>query len=152
MPNIRLPMSHQMDVAAVKRHCGHYPGASSELFGPPSNVLAYSVGGRQFAYFKASEPERWRFSIRVTPERFLELTGVPGIRPARYMARFHWVTIVDVRTVPASYLQELIAWSYGKALAGLPKRQRVAITGAYPTASPEPTPVRGAVRQRRQPQ
>jgi predicted DNA-binding protein (MmcQ/YjbR family) len=121
-----------MDVAAVKAHCSRYPGASSKLFGPPGNVLAYSVGGKQFAHFKTSEPEKWRFSICTTPERFLELTGVPGIKPARYMARYRWVTIVDVGTVPVDYLQELIAWSYTKALASLPKRQQAAIAGERP--------------------
>jgi predicted DNA-binding protein (MmcQ/YjbR family) len=105
-----------MDVAAVKEHCSRYPGVSSKLFGPPSNVLVYYAGGRKFAYFKTSVPEKWRFSICTTPERFLELTDVPGIKPARYLARFRWVTIVDVSTVPDDYLQELIEWSYTKAI------------------------------------
>lgn len=118
-----------MDTASVKEHCSRYPGATSKLYGPPSNVLAYYVGGRKFAYFKTSEPEQWRFSIRTTPERFLELTDVPGIKPARYMARFRWVTIVDVRTVPVDYLQELITWSYTKALSSLSTRQQAAIAG-----------------------
>ena len=112
-----------MDVDAVKAHCSHYPDSSSKLFGHPSNVLVYYVKGRKFAYFKTSEPERWRFSICTSPERFLELTSVDGIKPARYMARFRWVTIVDVNTVPADYLQELIDWSYTKALKGRLKRQ-----------------------------
>lgn len=105
-----------MDVAAVKDRCSRFPGASSKLLGAPSNVLVYYAGGRKFAYFKTSEPEKWRFSIRTTPERFLELTDVPGIKPARYMARFHWVTIVDVSEVPVGYLQELIGWSYTQAI------------------------------------
>jgi predicted DNA-binding protein (MmcQ/YjbR family) len=116
-----------MDVAAVKEYCSRYPGTSSKLFGPPSNILVYYVGGRKFAYFKTSEPEQWRFSICTSPERFLELTDVPGIKPARYMAKFRWVTIVDVETVPAEYLQELITWSYAKALSSLSKRQQAAI-------------------------
>ena len=118
-----------MNSADVKKYCSSYSSVTSERAGPPSNVLTYSVGGKQFAYFKTSAPEKWRFSIRTTPARFLELTGVPGIKPARYMARFHWVTIVDVRTVPADYLQELIDWSYNKALASLPKQQQSVIAG-----------------------
>ena len=121
-----------MDVEQVKQHCSAYPGATVKLHGPPGNVLAFQVGGRQFAYFKTSAPERWRFSLRTTSERFLELTDVPGIKPARYMARFHWVTIVDVATVPAGYLQELIGWSYAKALSGLSRRQQSIITGQLP--------------------
>lgn len=121
-----------MDVTAVKEHCSRLPGASSKLYGPPSNVLVYYVGGRKFAYFKTSEPEQWRFSICTAPERFLELTDVPGIKPARYMARFRWVTIVAVGAVPGDYLQELIAWSYTKALSSLSKRQQSAIAAGRP--------------------
>ena len=113
-----------MDVAAVKEHCRSLPGASSKLHGPPSNILVYYAGGKKFAYFKTSEPERWRFSIRTTPERFLQLTDVPGIKPARYMARFHWVTIVDVCAVPVDYLLELIGWSHARAVAGPDKAAR----------------------------
>lgn len=119
-----------MDIAQVKQFCRHFAGAQELPFGPPSNILVYEVGGKKFAYFKTSEPEKWRFSFRVTPDRFLELTGVPGIKPARYMARFRWVTVVDVNTMPADYLQELIGWSYAKAFASLPKAQRAAISNA----------------------
>jgi predicted DNA-binding protein (MmcQ/YjbR family) len=119
-----------MDVKGAKALCARFPGATAKEYGPPSNVLIYAVGGKQFAYFKLSDPERWRFSIRVTPERFLELTGVPGIKPARYMGRFHWVTIVDVRSVPESYLKELVAWSYERALGSLSKAKRVQAVGA----------------------
>lgn len=133
-----------MDVVAVKELCSRYPGAVSKLFGPPSNVLVYYVGGKKFAYFKTSDPEKWRFSICTTPERFLELTDVPGIKPARYLAKLHWVTIVDVGTVPDEYLQELIAWSYNKANTRPQRRQRSAVASERPNNSSRPTPLRGA--------
>lgn len=113
-----------MDVDAVKQFCLAYPGVTVTEYGPPSNVLVYYAGRRKFAYFKTSEPERWRFSICTSPERFLELTDVPGIKPARYLARFRWVTIVDVASVPADYLRELIDWSHAKATARPPRRRR----------------------------
>ena len=113
-----------MDVVAIKEHCSQYPGASSKLYGPPSNVLVYYASGKKFAYFKTSEPEQWRFSIRTTPEYFLTLTDVPGIKPARYLAKFHWITIVDVGAVPADYLLELIDWSYSKAVTRPRKSNR----------------------------
>ena len=96
--------------------------------GPPNNILAYIIGDKKFAYFKTNEPEKWRFSIRVTPERFLELTDQPGVKPARYMHRFHWVTIVDVNQFNEDYLSELILWSYNKALQSLPKKQQTALS------------------------
>ncbi|MDQ3056444.1 MAG: MmcQ/YjbR family DNA-binding protein [Pseudomonadota bacterium] len=117
-----------MDTKQLKQFCNQLPGATSHLHGHPSNVLVYSVGDKNFAWFKTSDPEKWRFSFRVTPERFIELTDVPGIKPARYMARYHWVTIVDVRSVPAAYLTELVEWSYHKALASLSKTHRAQLT------------------------
>jgi predicted DNA-binding protein (MmcQ/YjbR family) len=112
-----------MDVNAVKEFCNHLAGSSSKLYESPSNVLVYYVAGKKFAYFKTSEPEQWRFSLCSSPDRFLELTDMPGIKPARYMARFRWITIVDVNSMPADYLQELIMWSYTKASTGRSKRK-----------------------------
>ena len=115
-----------MDTPKLKVLCGRFPGATTLLHREPVNVLSYKVGGKTFAYFKTSEPERWRFSIKVTPERFIELTDVPGIKPARFMGRYRWVTIVDVRNVPEDYLRELVEWSYQTAVATLSrKRQRL---------------------------
>jgi predicted DNA-binding protein (MmcQ/YjbR family) len=113
-----------MDTPQLKAHCGRLAGAVSVTYGPPSNILVYSIGGKWFAYFKLSEPEKWRFSVRVSANRFVELTDVPGIKPARYRGRFHWITIVDVRTVPEDYLTELVAWSRDKALRSLSKVQQ----------------------------
>ena len=119
-----------MDVEELKQLCGEFPGVQTTLYGDPSNILVYSVGEKKFAYFKTSEPEMWRFSIRVTPERFLELTDIPGIRPARYMGRFHWVTIVHSNALPAQYLVELVAWSYERALHSLSRAARLALRSA----------------------
>lgn len=68
----------------------------------------------------------WRFSVRTSPDRFLALTDVPGIKPARYLARFHWITIVDVASVPGDFLLELIQWSFDKA--GMRRGKRKSLT------------------------
>jgi len=119
-----------MNVSQLKRFCRRFPLATETLHGDPYNFLVYSVAGRKFAYFKTSEPERWRFSTRVTPERFVELTDIPGVKPARYRGRYGWVTIVDVSTFPAGYLTELVEWSYRRALGSLSKAKQRAIRGA----------------------
>jgi predicted DNA-binding protein (MmcQ/YjbR family) len=118
-----------MDTTRLQDFCGRFPGASCQLHGHPGNVLVYSIGGKNFAYFKTSDPEKWRFSIRVTPDRFIELTDIPGIKPARYRGRFHWVTIVDVGSLPAEYLRELVEWSYQKALGSLGRARRARLVG-----------------------
>jgi predicted DNA-binding protein (MmcQ/YjbR family) len=118
-----------MNVEELKSFCRGYAGATELLHGAPTNVLAYAVGGKNFAYFKTSEPEKWRFSTRVSPDRFVELTDITGVKPARYMGRFHWVTIVEVEHFPPSYLAELVEWSYRKAFGSLSKVAQRAIAG-----------------------
>ena len=107
-----------MNVAQVKRLCCDMPGAVETDSGEPYNWLVYSVRGRKFAYFKTSEPERWRFSVRVSPDRFVELTEFPGVKPARYRGRYGWITIVAVATFPADYLRTLVQASYARAASG----------------------------------
>jgi predicted DNA-binding protein (MmcQ/YjbR family) len=116
-----------MNVRQLKQLCSTLPGVTDMLYGEPSNILVYEVGGKKFAYFKTSEPEQWRFSLRVTPGRFVELTDQPGVKAARYMGRFHWITIVDVARFPADYLVELLHSSYQRAFDALPKAKQVAI-------------------------
>ncbi len=94
-----------MNVTQLKTYCANLAGAVETLQGHPNNLLDYAVGGKTFAYFKTSEPEQWRFSIRVTPDHFLELTDIEGVKPARYMGRFHWVTLVDICRAPARFAQ-----------------------------------------------
>jgi predicted DNA-binding protein (MmcQ/YjbR family) len=119
-----------MNVEAVKKYCLGFPGAKEKESGAPSNVLTYYVGNKIFAYFKTSEPERWRFSFRTTPERYIDLTDQLGIKPARYMHRYHWVTVVKVSSVNDEYLRELVEWSYNKAFSSLTKKLQRQISGA----------------------
>lgn len=119
-----------MNVPQLMAFCRRFPGAVETEHGAPWNFLVYAVGGRKFAYFKTSPPERWRFSVRVSPDRFVELTDMPGVKPARYRGRFGWVTIVRVSSFPADYLKELVGGSYRRALASVSKARRIAIESA----------------------
>lgn len=120
-----------MNVPQLKKYCRELPGASERLLPDPYNVLLFELENHCFAYFKTSEPERWRFSIKVDPARFLELTDTPGVKPARWRGRWHWVTIVDVSAFPADYLRELVQWSHREAAMKVPRARRPAVTSEY---------------------
>ena len=111
-----------MDVAALKRHCRALPGSVETLHGEPSNILVYEVGGKRFAYFKTSQPECLRFSFKVAPDRFLELTDQPGITTAPYMARAYWVSINEPSGFSEAELANHVRQSYELVRAGLPKK------------------------------
>ena len=118
-----------MNIDALKALCRALPGSVETLYPDPENILVYAVGGKTFAYFKTSEPECWRFSVRVSPDRFIELTDMPGVKPARYRGRFHWITIVAVQKFPEAYLMELLDCSYSKATEALSAVTRRHLTG-----------------------
>ena len=118
-----------VNVKQLQKFCRVLPGSNERLLPDPYNILVYSLDKINFAYFKTSEPERWRISIKVTPDRFVELTGIPGMKPARYRGRYHWVTIVDVANFPVGYLKELVAWSHRYALGGLSRVRRRVLVG-----------------------
>ena len=132
-----------MNLAQTQRHCRSYRGARETAYGEPWNVLVYSVGDRRYAYFKTSEPERWRFSVRVTPDRFVELTDMPGVKPARFRGRYHWITIVNVESFPSDYLVELVEGSYRRALEAQPKRRQMEILGTPASPAVQRTAARG---------
>lgn len=113
-----------MNNQQLKKFCRSLPGANERLLPAPYNILVYSLDRKNFAYFKTSQPEMWRFSIKVSPDRFIELTSVPGVKPARYRGRYHWITIVAVGNFPAGYLRDLVQWSYRYALETLPMSRR----------------------------
>jgi predicted DNA-binding protein (MmcQ/YjbR family) len=119
-----------MNVTQLKRFCCGFPNATETLYEDRYNFLVYTVGGKKFAHFKTSQPERWRFSMRVTVDRFVELTDVSEVKPARYRGRFYWITIVNVSSFPAVYLAELVEWSYQWALSSLSKARQAAIRRA----------------------
>jgi predicted DNA-binding protein (MmcQ/YjbR family) len=116
-----------MNVQQLRKFCQQLPHASERLLEPPYNILVYELDDRFFAYFKTSNPEMWRFSIKVAPERFLELTDIPGVKPARYRGRYHWITIVEVNSFPAAYLRELVEWSHQHAFRRLRVSRRKAL-------------------------
>lgn len=125
-----FPRAASMDTEQLKAFCAALPGATATLHDAPANILAYAVGGKRFAHFKTSEPERWRFSFKAPPGRFLELTDRPGMKPARWLARHGWVTVVDVRRIPEDELAGLVRWSHGYAMSKLPRRVRDALAAA----------------------
>ena len=116
-----------MNIKQLRSFCKNLPWANERLLAAPANILVYSLDEKFFAYFKTSAPERWRFSFKVTPGRFVELTGIPGVKPARYRGRYYWITIGDVRRFPAAYLRELVEWSHRHAYESLRVSRRKAL-------------------------
>src|SRR5688572_12288008 len=72
--------------------------------------LCFSIGGKMFAVFNTENLDHVGF--KTTPANFAMLTKQPGIIPAPYAARFHWVAVRDPKALPREVIKELIEESY----------------------------------------
>ena len=83
------------------------------------NDLVFSVGEKMYA---AMGLENGGLGFKCTPERFEELTQRPGIVPAPYLARAHWISIKDASALSDAELTELLTEAHRTIAAKLPKR------------------------------
>jgi predicted DNA-binding protein (MmcQ/YjbR family) len=86
--------------------------------------LVYSVGGKMFCVFLLDTETGQVKSVgfKVDAERFLELTGVPGVGPAPYLARAKWVKVKPGHALGSTELNALVRRSYNLVAERLTKK------------------------------
>ena len=100
--------------------CGKWPGVTRDIKWGAD--LVFSVGGKMFVVTPSDGGEGGRLSFKVADERFLELTDQPGIIAAPYMARAHWISIIEPQRFGTAELQDLILDAYTLVRAKLTKK------------------------------
>ena len=96
------------------------PGATEDI--KWGSDLCFSVGGKMFCVFLLEGGHTVSCSFKVDDDRFLELTGVEGVAPARYLARAKWVQVKPGHRLGAAALGELIRRSHALVLSRLTKK------------------------------
>jgi len=96
--------------------------------------LLFRIAGKMFCIANL-EPgvSPTKICFKCTPEKFAELVEIEGIIPAPYMARNHWVAMIEMDALRQPEIRELIQSSYQMILAKLPKNKQAAL-GATSTA------------------
>jgi predicted DNA-binding protein (MmcQ/YjbR family) len=115
--------------AQLEALCGHWPGVTRDTKWGVDMVL--SVGGKMFAVMPSDGSEGGRLSCKVADERFLELTDQPGISPAPYLARAHWISITEPQRFGTAELEAFILDAYVLVRAKLTKKLQATL-GALP--------------------
>jgi len=114
-----------MSFAALRKHAMSLPGATEDIKWGADWVA--SVGGKMF-FAGGPEPGNWTgCSFKVEDHRFLELSDLPGLMPAPYAARYHWVKVNDAKALPLAELKALVTQSHALVAAKLPKKTRTAL-------------------------
>ena len=104
--------------------------------------LLFRIAGKMFCIANL-EPgmSPTKIAFKCTPERFAELVEIEGIIPAPYMARNHWVAMIEMEALRQPEIRELIQASYQLILDKLPKKTREGLLGGSrttPRAKPAP--------------
>ena len=108
-----------MSVDFVREVAMSLPGVHEQI--QWEDHLIFKVGGKMFA-LTTLVPEGVRLSVKSTPERFAELTEIPGVIPAPYMARNYWISLERWDAMRLSKMEGLIRESYQLVFEKLPKK------------------------------
>jgi predicted DNA-binding protein (MmcQ/YjbR family) len=108
-----------MNIEWVRQHCLSFPHATEQV--QWGNNLVLKIGGKMFAVLRL-DPGELAFSFKCTPEQFAELTERPGIVPAPYLARAHWIAFEHADALSRVETKKLLRQSYDLVFAGLPKK------------------------------
>src|SRR4051812_1792828 len=91
--------------------------------------LVFSVGAKMFAGF-AKDGKDATFGCKVREEEFSAITSIEGITPAKYAARFHWISVDDPKVLPEKEAIALLRGSYELVKAGLSQKLQREIDGS----------------------
>jgi predicted DNA-binding protein (MmcQ/YjbR family) len=117
-----------MNLSALRDYCLSFPGATENV--QWGHDLCFKVGGKMFTV-ASLDPEPMGVSVKCTPAEFAELVELEDVKPADYVARYHWVTLLAWNALPDREIRRLVRQSYDLVCDKLPKaRKPTAAAGA----------------------
>ncbi len=103
-----------------RRLAAGLPGAAEDIKWGAD--LVFSVGGKMFCVFLMKGDLATSCGFKVDDDRFLELTAVPGVIPAPYLARAKWVQVKPGHALKAVDLDALVLRSHALVAGKLTKK------------------------------
>ncbi|MBK0403183.1 MmcQ/YjbR family DNA-binding protein [Adhaeribacter sp. BT258] len=107
-----------MNIEKLRSFCLSLPAVTEDI--KWGHDLCFSVGAKMFAVTGIEGP--FTVSFKVTPEQFGELSTRPGIVPAPYMARNHWVLVEDASQISETEWTQYLEQSYELVKSKLTKK------------------------------
>ena len=105
----------------LRTYCLALPHTTEHV--PWGDDLVYKIGGKMYAAI-ALNPIGLQISFKCTREDFAELTERPGIVPAPYSARLHWISLESGDALPRAEIKRLVKLSYELVFAKLSKKMQ----------------------------
>jgi len=111
---------HRDEVAAF---CLSLPGAREDY--KWGGVRVFSIADtKMFAVMGLAGDD---LSFKVGSELFLGYVDRPGVRPAPYLARAHWITLTHPYAIGSEELRDLLTRSHQLVVSKLAKKRQVAL-------------------------
>lgn len=88
-----------MNLESVRDYCLTFPHATEQV--QWGNDLVFKIGGKMFTVACLAPEAPHVLSFKCTPEEFAGLVEQDGIKPADYVARYHWVSLERWDALPA---------------------------------------------------
>jgi predicted DNA-binding protein (MmcQ/YjbR family) len=104
----------------VREFCLALPHTTEDI--QWGNDLLFRIAKKIYCVLTLEPQAAVKFSFKCTPEKFAELVEIDGIIPAPYMARNHWVAIVELGALRQPEIKELIRGSHALVFEKLPKK------------------------------
>ncbi|WP_426427341.1 MmcQ/YjbR family DNA-binding protein [Pseudomonas palmensis] len=113
----------KMTEAQVAAFCLGLPGVQEDY--KWGGVRVFSVAGNKM--FAVMDLAGAGLSFKVDTELFLGYVDRPGVRPAPYLARAHWISVAQPYAMGRGELEELLRRSHQLVVRRLPKRVQVGL-------------------------
>lgn len=110
----------------VVTYCLTLPGASTDWKWGRNRVLSIA-DNKMFAIIDFSERGTYTLAFKVDDDLFLGFTDQPGIRPAPYLARAHWIAMDAPYPLGESALRAALLRSHQLVVMGLPRYRRAGL-------------------------
>lgn len=108
----------------IAAFCLSLPGAREDI--KWGGVRVFSVAqNKMFALFHLSSHDGLAF--KVDSDLFLGYCDRPGIRPAPYLARAHWISMAQPCPLGDAELRELLTRSHQLVVSKLPRRLKTGL-------------------------
>lgn len=112
-----------MNTEEIAAFCLSLPGAREDY--KWGGVRVFSIAGNKM--FAIMDLSGRGLSFKVDTELFLGYVDRPGIHPAAYLARAHWISVGEPPVLGDIELKDLLTRSHQLVVARLPKRQQIAL-------------------------
>lgn len=111
-----------MDIESVRKFCLSLPHVTEGI--QWENDLLMRIGNKMFAVLSLEPKSDHVMSFKCTPEKFAELVEREGIKPAPYVARYHWVALERFDVFNKREMESLLQTAYQLVRDKLPKKVR----------------------------